>query len=113
MLQHYHREYNRFCSELTNSESESYTNPDQICSSQTGSPDRTKEAEIAGMQLIIDAIQTTTNIPDCITIQQLHQATLQDNHLQQLEKYIIRGWPENKDQIPQDMHTGHFVITWQ
>ena len=28
-----------------------------------------KDAEMPGMQLNIDAIQTTTNIPNCITIQ--------------------------------------------
>ena len=55
------------------------------------------------MQLNVDAIHTTTNISDCMMIQQLQQATLQDNHLQQLKDYIIRGWPQNKDQIPQDM----------
>ena len=54
-----------------------------------------KDAEIPGMQLNIDAIQTT-NIPDCMTIKQLQQATSQDYHLQQLKEYIIRGWPENK-----------------
>ena len=53
----------------------------------------------------VDAIQTTTNIPDCMKIQQLPQATSQNDHLQQLKDYIIRGWQENKDQIPQDMQT--------
>ena len=38
-------------------------------------------------------------------IQQLQQATLQDNHLQQLKDDIIRGWSEKKDQIQQDMST--------
>ena len=40
-----------------------------------------------------------------MTIQQLQQATSQDDHLQQLKEYIIRGWPENKEQTPQDMQT--------
>ena len=44
-------------------------------------------------------IQTATNIPDYMTIQQFQQATSQDSHLQQLKDYIIRGWLENKDQI--------------
>ena len=64
-----------------------------------------KDEEIPGMLLNIDTIQTMTNIPDCMTIQQLQQGTSQDDHLQQLKCYIIRGWPENKDQIPQDMQT--------
>ena len=32
-------------------------------------------------------------------IQQLQQATSQDDHLQQFKDYIIRGWPENKGGI--------------
>ena len=49
------------------------------------------------MQLNVDVIQTNTNISDCMTIQQLQQATSQDDHQQQLKDYIIRGWPKNKD----------------
>ena len=55
------------------------------------------------MQLNIDAIHTATNIPDCMMMQQLQQATTQDEHLQQLKEHIIRGWPEDKDKIPQDL----------
>ena len=40
-----------------------------------------------------------------MTIQQLQQETSKGDHLQQLKGYIIRGWPENKDQIPEDMWT--------
>ena len=54
------------------------------------------------MQLNVDTKQTTTNIPDCMMIKQLQQATSQDDHLQQLNEYIIRGMPENKDQLSQD-----------
>ena len=64
-----------------------------------------KNEEIPCMQLNVDTIQTTTNILDCMTIQPLQQATLQDDHLQLLKDYIIRGWPDSKDQIPQDMWT--------
>ena len=40
-----------------------------------------------------------------LTIRQLQQATSQDDYLQQLKEYNIRGLPENKDQIPQDIWT--------
>ena len=63
------------------------------------------DAEIPDMQLNTDAIQTMTIIPDGMKIQQLQQATSQANHLHQLKGYIISGWPENKDQIPQDRPT--------
>ena len=52
------------------------------------------------MQLNIDAIQTTTSIQDCMRVQELQQATSQDEHLQQLKEHSIKGWSENKDQIP-------------
>ena len=58
------------------------------------------DAEIPDMQLNTDAIQTTTNIPECMTIHQLQQETTQDEHLQQLKDHIIQGWPESRDQIP-------------
>ena len=57
------------------------------------------------MQLNIDGIQTTTNIPVNMTIQDLQQAMSQDEHLQQLKEHIIRSWPENGDQIPQSKRT--------
>ena len=62
-----------------------------------------KDKEIPGMQLNVATIQTTTNIPDCMMIQQLQDAMSQDDHLQQLKADIIRGWPENKGQILQDL----------
>ena len=64
-----------------------------------------KGTQILGMQLNIDAIQTTTNIPDCMTIHKLKQAMSQDEHLQCLKEYIIKGWLERRDQIPQDIAT--------
>ena len=57
------------------------------------------------MQVNIDAILTTTNIPDYMTVQELQQTTLQDEKLQQLKEHIIQDWPENKGQKPQDMRT--------
>ena len=57
------------------------------------------------MKMKVGAIQTVINILQCISIKQFQQATSQDDHLQLLKGYIIIGWPENKDQIPQDMRT--------
>ena len=53
-----------------------------------------KDAEIPGMKVKVDAMLTVTNILECISIQQLQQATSQDDHLQCLKGYIIIGWPE-------------------
>ena len=55
------------------------------------------------MQVNINTIQTTTNIPECRMIHELQQATLQDNHLKQLKEHIIRGMQDNKDHIEQNL----------
>ena len=55
------------------------------------------------MQININTIQTTTNIPECMTIHELQHATSQKEHLQHLKDYVIQGWPESRDQIQQDM----------
>ena len=60
-------------------------------------PQEKQRQKIPGMQLNVYVIQTTTNILDCMIIQA--------NHLQQLRDYIIRGLPENKDLITQDLQT--------
>ena len=57
------------------------------------------------MLLNVNAIQTITNIPEVITIHKLQQATSQDEHLEHLKDYTIQGWPESRDQIPQDIRT--------
>ena len=61
--------------------------------------------EIPDMQLNIDAIKTTTNIPDCMTMHKLLQATSQDKYPQCLKEHVIQGCSENRDQIPHDMRT--------
>ena len=58
-----------------------------------------KDTEIPGMDIKVNAIQTATNISECMSIPQLHQTTAQDNHLPCLKGYIIRAWPENRDQM--------------
>ena len=57
------------------------------------------------MQVNINTMQTTMNIPECMTIHKMQQAMLQNNHLQQLKEQIIRGWPENKDNIAKKSQT--------
>ena len=59
--------------------------------------------EIAGMQVNVNIVETTTNIPEFMTILELQHETALDNHLQQLKEGIIKGWPENKDNLPQNL----------
>ena len=49
------------------------------------------------MQLNIGTIQTTTDIPECITIHKPEQATSQDEHLQHIKDHIIQICPESQD----------------
>ena len=44
-------------------------------------------------------------MPEGMTMYELQQATSQDQHLQFLKDYIIQGWPEGRDQTPQDIRT--------
>ena len=57
------------------------------------------------MQISINVIQSITNIPECMTMNELQEATSQDQHLQYFMKYVIQGWPECKNQLPQDIRT--------
>ena len=58
-----------------------------------------KSEAICGMNIRVDPIQTSTNVPEYMSIQQIQQVTAQDGHLQQLKGYIITGWPGNKDHL--------------
>ena len=57
-----------------------------------------KDPEIPGMQLNIDAIQTIKNTPDSITVQQLQQATSQDEHPTTVKRNTSSGLA--REQIP-------------
>ena len=61
--------------------------------------------KLQACQLSISAIQATTNIPEFMTMHELHEAAFQDQHLQHLMEYVIQGWPESKIQLPQDIRT--------
>ena len=55
------------------------------------------------MDIRVDATQASTNVPECMSVQQVQQATALDEHLQQLEGCIIPGLPESKEQVHQDI----------
>ena len=66
---------------------------------------KNKDEEIMGMQISMNAIQSTTNVPECMTMHELQGAMSQDQHLKHLIEYVIQGWPESKNQQPQDIRT--------
>ena len=62
-----------------------------------------KDESIQGMDIRVDIILSMTDIPECMSISQIQQATVQDGHLQHLKNIIISGWPTMKDQLHFDI----------
>ena len=62
-----------------------------------------KDKPIKDMDIRVDAIQSMTDIPECMSIAQIQQASAQDNHLQCLKDFIITGWPSTKDELHADL----------
>ena len=51
------------------------------------------------MDVWVDAIQNATDMPECILMAEIQQASSQDAHLQQLKSFIIAGCPDTKDEL--------------
>ena len=51
----------------------------------------------------VNAIWIATDIPECVSISQIQQASAQDDHLQCLKSFIIAGWPSTKDEMHSDL----------
>ena len=50
-----------------------------------------KDEEIPGINININAICLTIDIPNCMIAQKIQETTAKDEHLQQLRVYIIRA----------------------
>ena len=61
-----------------------------------------KDKPIKDRDIRIDAIQSMTDIPECVSISHI-QASVQDEHLQCLKSFIIAGWPSMKDELHSDL----------
>ena len=55
------------------------------------------------MDIRVDAIQSATDILECISISQIQQASVQDDHLQCLKDIIITVWLSTKDELYSDL----------
>ena len=55
------------------------------------------------MGIRVDAIQSITDIPECMSISQIQQAAVQEEHLQCLKNIITSGWSATKDQLHIDI----------
>ena len=43
------------------------------------------------------------NMPACVSMTEIQQASAQANHIQQLKNCIIAGWPNTKDELHVDL----------
>ena len=55
------------------------------------------------MDIQVDAIQSATDMPECVSMAEIQQASAQDNHFQELKNFIISGWPDTKDKLHADL----------
>ena len=62
-----------------------------------------KDQMIKGMELWVDIIQTTTDMPECLSVTDLQQASSQDSHIQKLKHFIITGLPDSKDEVSEKL----------
>ena len=62
-----------------------------------------KDTPIKGMDIQVDAIQTATDMTECISMAEIQQASSLDNHPQQLKGIIITGWPDSRDELHVDL----------
>ena len=62
-----------------------------------------KDKPIKGMDVQVDMIQTTTDMPECVSMAEIQQASSLDNHLEQLKGVIITGWPDSRDEPHVDL----------
>ena len=62
-----------------------------------------KDKPIKGMDIQMDAIQIATDMPECVSMAEIQQASSLDNHLQQLKGIIITGWPDSRDELCVDL----------
>ena len=52
---------------------------------------------------MVDVIQTTTDMPECLSMTELQQASSQDSHIQKLKHFIITGGPDSKEEVSEEL----------
>ena len=62
-----------------------------------------KDKLIKDMDIWVDEIQNSIDMPECISLAEIQQASSQDDHVQQLKNFTIAGWPNTKDELHADI----------
>ena len=58
-----------------------------------------KDEEILGMSLIINAVETCTDIPKCMMAEEIRQPMQDDDHPSAVSTYRVHGWPSTRAQV--------------
>ena len=66
-----------------------------------------KDKEIPGIHISINATQACTDIPECMTTEEIREVTLEDEHLSALPELILCSWPSTLVERKNYNHTGH------
>ena len=48
-------------------------------------------------------MESCTDIPDCMTAEEIRIATLDDEHICILSEIILHGWPSTKAEVPKSL----------
>ena len=62
-----------------------------------------KDKPIKGIDIQVDAIQATTEMPECVSVAKIQHASSINNHLPQLKGIIITGWLYSRDELHVDL----------
>ena len=62
-----------------------------------------KDKPIKDMDIQVEAIQSATDMPECISGAEIQQVFMQHNHLQKLRNLNIAAWPDTKDELHVDL----------
>ena len=61
------------------------------------------------MNITINAIESCTNIPDCMTAEEIRSDTIEDEHLSMISAYVLHARPSMRAEV-QKKSTAILVI---
>ena len=55
------------------------------------------DKKVPSVHITINAIESCTDIPSCMTAEETRKVTLEHGHLSALAEFILNGWPSMKN----------------
>ena len=62
-----------------------------------------KDEEILWMGLNINAIEVSTDMPECMEVEAIRHAMQDYSHLSALITYMIHGWPSTRAEVKEEL----------